>query len=122
MSTIDDIRDLADSARALVWEVHPRSNGGDVIAAGDPNTTTPMVCRMYSQATPPEAHLIVALRNNAEDLCRLADAVRRFVTSEGPCRYDHHGYCQEHWIGDGPCPIADVRATLARLDGEASHA
>ena len=33
----------------------------------------------------------------------------------GECRYDHHGYCQEHgyMATDPPCPYARARALLA---------
>jgi hypothetical protein len=36
-----------------------------------------------------------------------------FVDEE-PCRFDHHGYCQEHGsFGEGPCDIAAVKNFLA---------
>jgi len=33
------------------------------------------------------------------------------VTDDEPCQYDHHGYCQTHFITD-PCEMAIARAAL----------
>lgn len=37
-----------------------------------------------------------------------------FVEGEDqPCRFDHHGYCQEHgWFGEDECYIARGRRAL----------
>lgn len=35
------------------------------------------------------------------DLYELLDK----LAEDTPCRFDHHGYCQEHgWLDEGPCP------------------
>lgn len=31
---------------------------------------------------------------------------------DAPCRLDHHGYCQEHFLEMGNCTVAEVRAWL----------
>lgn len=41
---------------------------------------------------------------------RLEEALRLFVDDE-ECRYDHHGYCQEHGV-TMPCRNAVARALL----------
>lgn len=33
------------------------------------------------------------------------------VESE-PCRYDHHGYCQSHWMHEYPCPIEKAKQMI----------
>lgn len=45
---------------------------------------------------------------------RLRAALTRLLAPfEGdPCRYDHHGYCQAHFIEDDCC-VAEARAALA---------
>lgn len=47
---------------------------------------------------------------------RLIQILRELVEPEdGPCRFDHHGYCQEHgWFGDQPgeCGIREARGLL----------
>lgn len=39
-----------------------------------------------------------------------------------PCRFDHHGYCQEHLRGDidGRCPVAVARELLAGVEAPAA--
>lgn len=34
------------------------------------------------------------------------------LTDDEPCSYDHHGYCQTHWLHERPCPNERVRALL----------
>lgn len=28
------------------------------------------------------------------------------------CRYDHHGYCQTHWLHDRPCPVEQAKELI----------
>lgn len=36
------------------------------------------------------------------------------LTDDMPCRYDHHGYCQSHWLHVKPCPNDRARLILSR--------
>lgn len=57
----------------------------------------------------------LSLRDIAQDLDRFA---RKIVDSVGTeCRYDHHGYCQEHWLDERPCPMETIAKVLAIVDG-----
>jgi len=40
------------------------------------------------------------------------------VVSSTPCRYDHHGYCQEHSLSERPCEHERARAMLTAAPGE----
>ena len=44
---------------------------------------------------------------------KLVEALAGLVACQGddPCRYDHHGYCQEHYI-EAECSVAKARAAL----------
>lgn len=44
------------------------------------------------------------------EIARLRGALAGVVDDE-PCRFDHHGYCQAHFITD-PCEMAIARAAL----------
>lgn len=33
----------------------------------------------------------------------------------GECRYDHHGYCQTHFLHEKPCPFGVLVETAAEL-------
>lgn len=46
---------------------------------------------------------VTALRLALRDLL---DAI-----GDGPCRYDHHGNCQAHFLGN-PCEVAAARHVL----------
>lgn len=50
---------------------------------------------------------VTALRLALRDLL---DAI-----GDEPCRFDHHGYCQAHFVSS-PCEVADARRLLD-LDG-----
>jgi len=49
-------------------------------------------------------------------LRRAVDIMRCLVDS-GPCRYDHHGYCQTHSLGQ-PCEHEQANAFLAKYDAD----
>lgn len=36
------------------------------------------------------------------------------LTDDGPCRYDHNGYCQGHSLDPKPCPHERAKRVLAR--------
>lgn len=39
----------------------------------------------------------------------LTEIVRDLI-DDNPCRFDHHGYCQEHgWLREGKCPVERAR-------------
>lgn len=42
----------------------------------------------------------------------LGEALAVFIDDEG-CRFDHHGYCQNHGVTK-PCMMVEARAALAR--------
>ena len=50
---------------------------------------------------------------------RLRAAVSSLMDSfpeDEPCRYDHHDYCQEHFLHDAPCPVGEIHKLLKELD------
>ena len=69
---------------------------------------------------PTEAQAITAWNTRADAGCiaELVEALDGLIDDE-PCRYDHHGYCQSHFI-TAPCEMAVARATLAKVKGEAA--
>lgn len=56
----------------------------------------------------------LSLRDIAVDLEAFARCALEAM--DEPCRYDHHDYCQTHWLDAQPCPVEKVRAVLAHLD------
>lgn len=36
------------------------------------------------------------------------------LADDGPCHYDHHGYCQGHSLDPKPCPHERAKRVLAR--------
>lgn len=34
------------------------------------------------------------------------------LTDSEPCRYDHHGYCQTHYLHERPCPHERAKEVL----------
>lgn len=48
------------------------------------------------------------------DIIHLRYLLSAFVQQEeGPCEYDHHGYCQGHFMTK-PCIVAEAREYLSR--------
>lgn len=42
------------------------------------------------------------------------DLLREFIEPQTePCWYDHHGYCQAHWLHEKPCPVERALDYLA---------
>ena len=46
-----------------------------------------------------------------ESLYELLDEVVEPMDDD--CSYDHHGYCQSHFLHDNPCPYARAKALVA---------
>lgn len=52
------------------------------------------------------------------DLTQAAELTRLYglldkLAEDGPCGFDHHGYCQEHgWLDEGRCPHAEADEVL----------
>jgi len=42
-----------------------------------------------------------------------AALVRLLDVLDEPCRYDHHGYCQTHFV-ENPCRVAEARALVCQ--------
>jgi hypothetical protein len=58
-----------------------------------------------------------ALQAERDTVVRL---LGQFVDHEdGPCRFDHHGACQEHGSDEGPCATDTARQFLATVRGDA---
>lgn len=41
-----------------------------------------------------------------------AENLIRELVDDGPCHYDHHGYCQGHSLGEYPCPHTRAKQLL----------
>jgi hypothetical protein len=52
-----------------------------------------------------------AAERDAARIAELEGALTGVVDDE-PCWYDHHGYCQAHFV-TSPCEMAEARAALA---------
>lgn len=64
-------------------------------------------------------------KRGGEDLRPEPPTTRGAVSAEGEllaelvepqteeCRYDHHGYCQAHWLHERPCPVERAKALLS---------
>ena len=66
------------------------------------------------------ADTITALIAENERLREAMNALEGILEpfSDDPCRYDHHGYCQSHFIQPkADCCVAIARATLRKLKG-----
>lgn len=48
--------------------------------------------------------VLVAEKQHMEFLRKLAEPFE-----DDECRYDHHGYCQEHFLQPMPCPIGVLK-------------
>lgn len=58
---------------------------------------------------------------NQKELIKQRDELRSIVAEfaegeDGPCRLDHHGYCQEHFLTNGECIVKRGRRALALED------
>ena len=42
-----------------------------------------------------------------------AALIRLLEVMDEPCRYDHHGNCQAHFV-ENPCCVADARALVCQ--------
>lgn len=42
--------------------------------------------------------------------------LRAIVDGDDPCRYDHNGYCQEHYASADGCAVAQAVALLLEAD------
>ncbi|MBT0666997.1 hypothetical protein HT136_01275 [Novosphingobium profundi] len=54
----------------------------------------------------------IALTAKTAQAEELAEALEALLDDE-PCQYDHHGYCQSHFISN-PCEMATARAVHAK--------
>jgi len=45
-------------------------------------------------------------------ICTLQRASERMISACGPCKHDHHGNCQAHFIGN-PCVVEELKTALA---------
>jgi hypothetical protein len=46
---------------------------------------------------------------------KLFDAfMELYEVNKGKCNYDHHGYCQAHYLHDNPCPLSVIADELAK--------
>ncbi len=52
-----------------------------------------------------------------EKLQKAYDILSTIINScDEKCRYDHHGYCQTHWLHDKPCPIEQAKELFQTND------
>ena len=64
-------------------------------------------------------HYLVVIEKNQqlkELLLECREVIHNLIDDE-PCRYDHHGYCQEHnWLSDGVCPHKQGKKLISQID------
>lgn len=51
----------------------------------------------------------------------LSCLIEMVEVNDEPCRLDHHGYCQAHFldnVNEGGCRVANSRAAIAKATGE----
>lgn len=96
----------------------PWSNGLDAFGK-------PIICQQYdfqlSSAEEPneEWQANCRLVSAAPDL--LSCLIEMVEVHDEPCRIDHHGCCQSHFlddVNDGGCRVANARAAIAKATGE----
>ena len=79
------------------------------------NTDAELIGRLLTTRPTPAECLVAAARIEqlTGDRDRLRDALTRLLGPYGddPCYYDHHGYCQAHFI-EADCCVAYARAAL----------
>ena len=58
----------------------------------------------------------------AEENARLRKLLIDFLAvNDEPCRLDHHGYCQAHWLHSAAdCPVARARTAIGETHAQAS--
>lgn len=64
-----------------------------------------------------EHHVRSELQYGADEVRdAILAAVRYFADPrQGPCRYDHHGSCQEHLLHEHPCPFGTLASVFGGL-------
>jgi hypothetical protein len=85
------------------------TSDNDLIRRGDALKCVDMWESLWDRTTDAIAALPADHR-----VAKLVDALAGLVACQGddPCRYDHHGYCQEHYI-EAECSVAKARAVIA---------
>ena len=109
------------------WKVVPGTTSGCAIIAELEPKVRRNVASVGGQVREANARRIVASVNATAGISvealeagvvgELVEALEGLIDDE-PCRYDHHGYCQTHFITE-PCEMAVARAALTKIKGEA---
>lgn len=60
----------------------------------------------------------VLVAEEAEEIKAYREALRNLLEPhrDSPCRFDHHGYCQAHYLEED-CSVAEARKVLSRYGG-----
>lgn len=94
------------------WRQGRDKNGKPIICqeydvdlyGAEPNPEWQANCRLVSAAP----DLLVALQEMVD-------------VNDEPCRLDHHGYCQTHYlddVNDGGCRVANAKAAIVKATGQ----
>lgn len=51
--------------------------------------------------------------NTPEEENQFLTEILEELVDDDPCWYDHHGYCQAHWLHEAPCPVERAKEFLA---------
>jgi hypothetical protein len=74
--------------------------------------------RIIEAIKPGEGEKVVRkIEQIAKDREEMYEILFDFAESEPePCRFDHHGYCQEHgWLAPGECRVARAKRVIERI-------
>lgn len=112
----DQERRIADLTRALQGQGNPladqlaaekaRADAAEAQAKADGERAADLMIQHMRRAEAAEAKV-----------ARLVEVGKRVLEPlDEPCRHDHHGYCQAHFV-EADCSVAALRAIIAEVQG-----
>lgn len=119
-----ELRLAEDAERLAVLLDEKRVSGGSVVLSQ--TVAAKIQAALESAASTHKVHCGCTTRGDTPDATEAVDILRDLYDEDEPCRFDHHGYCQEHlWfvaptedIGNprAVCPHARAKAFFAKYD------